>query len=311
MNHKFPIDIHEEVKDALNEGRAVVALESTVISHGLPHPKNIEVTYSMMTAIREHGAVPALIAIADGSLLVGANSSLIERLSDKNSSVRKVSRRDIAFCLAKKELGATTVSATMIASALAGIRIFATGGIGGVHRGAETSMDISADLAELAKTPVAVVCAGAKSILDIAKTLELLESLGVPVFGYDTNYFPEFYCRGTKHRLHMRANTPLEIAEILRLHFSLDQGGAIVAQEIDASQALSSEFVEEIIIAAESEAHRVNKSGADLTPFLLREIAIRSDNKSIASNCALLINNARLAADIAKAYENLNKSLGF
>lgn len=296
----FPLLIAEEIKDALASGQGVVALESTVISHGLPFPENIAAAHALMAAVREEGAVPALIAIVDGFLSVGIKGLAIERLADPSSEVRKVSRRDIAFCLAKKTMGATTVSATMMASHLAGIRVFATGGIGGVHRGAEQSLDISADLYELAKTPVAVVCAGAKSILDIPKTLELLESYGVPILGYRTDYFPEFYCIGDEHKLHMRCESAEALAEVLRLHLSIGHSGAVVAQPIDDRHAFSKTIIEKIIIEAERAAMLAKTRGGELTPFLLREIARRSEGKSIESNCALLINNARLAAVVSR-----------
>ncbi|HXW60153.1 MAG TPA: pseudouridine-5'-phosphate glycosidase [Myxococcota bacterium] len=296
----FNLNIHEEVKDALAENRGVVALESTVIAHGLPTPVNIETTLAMMAAIREQSAVPALIAIFDGQVIIGTSSALVERLADKKASIKKVSCRDIAYTIARKESGATTVSATMTIAAMAGIRVFATGGIGGVHRHVESSMDISADLITLSRRPVAVVCAGAKSILDVPKTLEMLETFGVPVVGFGTDYFPEFYSLSNNYRLHMRCDTPQSLSEVVRLHLSLGQSGLVVAQPIDEQLALPHALMEQHINEAIKKAERASVSGKDLTPFLLKEIASITKEQSIKSNCALLINNARLGAKIAR-----------
>lgn len=300
MNDNLPFFIQEEVEDALSRGRGVVALESTVIAHGLPYPYNFDTTSAMIAAIREEGSVPALIAIIDGVVTVGMSSALIERLADPKASVLKVSRRDLAYAIAKKAVGATTVSATMLIASMAGIKVFATGGIGGVHRGALESMDISADIMELSKTPVAVVCAGAKSILDIAKTLEMLETNGVPVIGYGSDFFPEFYSVGHKHKLSMRCDTPREAALIARLHLGMNQGGLVIAQPIDEQDALPPQLVEEIIAHAIIKAQTAHIRGKEVTPFLLAEIARGTKEESIRSNCSLLIKNARLASRIAK-----------
>lgn len=301
MQNDFPLTIHEEVKDALLEKRGVVALESTVIAHGLPYPHNLATTSAMLAAIRKKGAIPALIAIIDGAIRVGVPSTLIERLADESAPIRKVSRRDIAYTMASKADGATTVSATMCIAKRAGISVFATGGIGGVHRGVASSMDISADILELAQTPVAVVCAGAKSILDVPKTLEMLESHGVPVIGFRTDYFPEFYSLSTNHRLLMRSESPAMLSEVIRLHLSLGRSGIVVAQPIDEAHALPQALIEKHIADALLKAERLEVRGKDLTPFLLKAIAQKTDAKSIASNCALLINNAALAASIVCA----------
>lgn len=300
MNSEFPILIHEEVKDSLSESRAIVALESTVIAHGLPSPVNIDTTRAMIQAVREQGAIPALIAIIDGVVRVGITSAELERLADDKAPVRKVSRRDIAFTMATKATGATTVSATMAIAARAGIRLFATGGIGGVHRGAATSMDISADIFELAHTPVAVICAGAKSILDVPKTLELLESYGVPVIGFGTDYFPEFYSLSTTHRLCMRCNNAHELSELIKLHLSLKKSGLVIAQPIDEARALPHALIESHIAEALKKAERAQVCGKDLTPFLLQAIAQSTNELSIAANSALLINNAALAGSIGR-----------
>lgn len=299
MTIKWPLIISEEIKDALNEKRGVVALESTVIAHGLPYPKNKETTLKMMKAIRDEGAVPALIAIVDGNLFVGSSSVVLERLIDNKSKVLKVSSRDIAYCLATKSIGATTVSATMNIASLAGIRIFATGGIGGVHRGSEQTMDISADIIELSKTPVAVVCAGAKSILDIAKTLEMLETNGVPVIGYLVDYFPEFYCIGDQYHLDTRCDDIGLIKAMIDMHMGLKKSGMIIANSIDENNALPKAVIENALDEALKDAFNNKIQGKELTPFLLKNIALITQEKSVDCNCALLESNARLAARIA------------
>lgn len=296
----LPLIIHDEVATALTENKAVVALESTVIAHGLPYPDNLTIAKDLDQAVRKEGAVPATIALIHGFIHVGLDSLALERLADPKASARKVSRRDIAFTLSQKILGATTVSATMLLAHYAGIKIFATGGIGGVHRGAEYSMDISADLYELSTTPVAVVCAGAKSILDLAKTLEVLETLGVPVWGYETENFPEFFCRGERYILDMHFDSIYNLAQALKIHWKLGlKNGVVIAQNVPKAFALDPNLIELVIKDALLEADRAHIQGKALTPFLLGKIAQKSEGQSLSANKALLLENARLAAQIA------------
>lgn len=296
------IFIHEEVKDALSENRGVVALESTIISHGLPHPENLETALALERIIRSEGAVPATIAIIEGVLHVGLERDQLEALALPNadSVIHKVSRRDLGYLLANKLTGSTTVAATMIAAERAGIRIFATGGLGGVHRGVETTMDISADLTELSKTAVAVVCAGVKSILDIEKTLEVLETYGVPVIGFGTRYMPEFYCEGWRYPLEAHAQTPDNVADILRAHWGLGlESGVVIAQSPPKETALPHDVVEGWIAEALAAAQQQGIKGKRITPFVLSEVVKRSGGRTLAANIALVKHNASLAAKIA------------
>ncbi len=291
----------DEVRTALAEARPVVALESTVISHGLPFPANLEVARAMEATIRAEGAVPATIALADGKIVIGLTDALLERLATEQN-VRKVSRRDLAVVLATRQLGATTVAGTMLCASQAGIRFFATGGIGGVHRGAETSMDISADLTELSRTPVLVVCAGAKSILDLDLTLEYLETEGVPVLGWQTDELPAFYVRSSGYRLPHRVDEPATVAAIARTQWECGLDGLVVACPIPEEYALDPTPLEAATADALLLAREQGIRGSATTPFLLAYVARVTAGESITANKALLLNNARLAARFAVAY---------
>jgi pseudouridine-5'-phosphate glycosidase len=299
VNVKSYLSVAPQVHDALAAGRPVVALESTIITHGMPHPQNLEMARKVEAEVLAQGAMPATVAIMDGKFRVGLEAEDLERLAVEGHSAAKASRRDVAALLVSGELAGTTVATTMMAAHWAGIRVFATGGIGGVHRGAESSFDISADLEELSRTPVAVVCAGAKSILDIGKTLEVLETKGVPVLGYGTNEFPAFWARGSGHALDRRCDTPLEIARILVLQHALGLGGVLVANPIAEADALDGAAIEAQIARAVAEADQRGIGGKALTPFLLQRIFELTGGKSLAANIALVENNARLAAQIA------------
>jgi pseudouridine-5'-phosphate glycosidase len=293
------------IESAIRAGKAVVALESTVISHGLPRPKNLEVARQVEAAICEEGAIPATVGIIDGVITVGLDDEQLEILA-MTDGVRKVSRRDFGIAIARKEHGATTVAGTMIAAHMAGIRIFATGGIGGVHRG-EVG-DISADLPELARTPVAVVCAGAKSILDLPRTLEYLETWGVPVLGYQTATFPAFYATSSGLPVDVRVETPGEVAAILhaRWQAGLD-GGVLVAVLPPAGLALPPDEMEAAIAQALQSAEEAGVTGKVITPYLLSRVAQITAGRSLAANVALLEQNARVAARIALAFTGANK----
>ncbi len=295
------LTIAPEVQDALAGGRPVVALESTVIAHGLPYPANLEIARAMEAAIREEGAVPATIALHDGRIVVGLDAAEVEQLATAKE-VLKISRRDLAVALATRQLGATTVAGTMLCASLAGIRFFATGGIGGVHRGAETSMDISADLTELSRTPVLVVCAGAKSILDLDLTLEYLETQGVPVLGWQTSELPAFYARSSGRKLQQRVDEVNTVAAIARTQWECGLHGLVVTCPIPAEYALDPAPLE----AATEQALRVAREqgvrGSATTPFLLSHVARVTAGESVEANKALLLNNARWAARFARAY---------
>ncbi len=300
------IDLHPDVAAALADQRPVVALESTIISHGMPWPQNAETALAVEAEVRAHGAVPATIAVIDGRLKTGLTSDQIERLGRSGAEVAKVSRRDMALLVARGGTGATTVAATMIVAALAGIRVFATGGIGGVHRGAATSFDISADLQELARTPVAVVCAGAKSILDLRLTLEYLETHGVPVLGYRTHRLPAFFTRDSGLGLDARLEEPADIAGVMKAQWALGfNGGMVVANPIPAEFALPEETVSRAIEQALAEAQAQGLSGKAVTPFLLARVNALTGGVSLAGNIQLVLNNARLAASVAVAYAAL------
>ena len=300
------LDLHPEVASALAEGRPVVALESTIVAHGMPWPQNAETAAAVEAEVRAHGAIPATCAIVRGRLKAGLPADDIEALARGGAQVAKASRRDIALLVARGGTGATTVAATMIVAALAGIRVFATGGIGGVHRGASTSFDISADLQELARTPVAVVCAGAKSILDLGLTLEYLETHGVPVIGYRTDTLPAFYTRDSGLRLEARLEEPAEVAGAMKAHWDLALGGGLViANPIPAAFAMPNEGVDRAIEQACTEAATRGVSGKAITPFLLERVSALTGGGSLQSNIQLVLNNARLAAAVAVQYAAL------
>ncbi len=295
------IALSQEVQTALHDQRPVVALESTVIAHGLPHPANIEVAQAMEAAIRAEGATPATIAIHDGKIAVGLSLDEITRLGTV-ANVQKVSRRDLAYTLATKQLGATTVAGTMLCAHMVGIRFFATGGIGGVHRGAETSMDISADLTELSRTPLLVVCAGAKSILDLDLTLEYLETQGIPVIGWQTDELPAFYVRASGRRLSQRVDDASTLAAIARIQWECNLNGIVVGCPIPAQYAMDAAPLEAATEEALQRARTQGIRGAATTPFVLSHVAAITAGESVAANQALLINNATLAARFANAY---------
>lgn len=299
------LDLHPEVATARAEGRPVVALESTIVAHGMPWPQNAETALAVEAEVRAQGAVPATCAIVQGRLKAGLSADDIERLARGGAQVAKASRRDVALLVARGGTGATTVAATMIVAALAGIRVFATGGIGGVHRGAPTSFDISADLRELACTPVAVVCAGAKSILDLGLTLEYLETRGVPVIGYRTDTLPAFYTRDSGLRLEARLEAPAEVAGVMKAHWDLGLGGLVIANPIPAEFAMPKEVVDRAIEQACAEADAQGVSGKAITPFLLERVSALTGGDSLQSNIQLVLNNARLASAIAVEYAAL------
>ncbi len=291
-----------EVAAALAAGAPVVALESTLISHGLPWPTNLEAARAIEADVRAEGAVPATVAIIDGRLRAGLGAQELEALARAGPTLAKASRRDLPLLLAEGGNGATTVAATMIVAAAAGIRIFATGGIGGVHRGAAHSFDVSADLAELARSPVAVVCAGAKAILDLPATRELLETLGVPVIGFGTDEWPAFWSRGSGLAVDRRLDTPAAVARVLQTKWSAGlAGGVLVAQPIPAEHALPRECVEAAVAQALAQADGAGIRGSALTPFLLARVVEATGGASLQANVALVRANARLAARIAAA----------
>lgn len=297
------IKLTPDVKAALKKGKPVVALESTIIAHGMPYPQNFEMAQHVERIIIEQGATPATIAIIEGELRGGLSNAELETFAKNGPKVAKVSTRDIPFIVARGLSGATTVASTMRLAAMAGIAVFATGGIGGVHRGAEKTFDISADLSEFAISSVAVVTAGAKALLDLALTLEVLETMGVPVVGYGTDQFPAFYSRNSGYKIPMRLDTPSEVAALMKTKWKLGlQGGVVVANPIAASDEIPANEIEPIILGALQEAKRQNISGKDTTPFLLKAIADITRGRSLIANIALVENNARLAAEIALAY---------
>ena len=294
------LHIHPEVKRALSEGQPVVALESTIISHGMPYPKNVEMAKTVSKIIRENGAIPATIAIIDGVLKVGLSTEEIEFLGT-SKDVLKASRRDLPFIISKKLNGATTVATTMILANLAGIKVFATGGIGGVHRGAQETFDISADLQELANTNVAVICAGAKSILDIGLTLEYLETNGVPVVGFGTEEFPAFYTRKSGFGVDYKVDSSMEVATALKAKWDLDlKGGMVIGNPIPEEFEMDYDLITNAIETALKEAEENNITGKKVTPFLLDKVKTITAGKSLESNIELVYNNAKVAAQIAK-----------
>ena len=294
------LDISSEVKAALDSGKPVVALESTIISHGMPYPQNVETALTVERTIRENGAVPATIAIIGGRLKAGLSEAEIEYLGKKGTEITKASRRDLPVLVAKGADGATTVATTMIIAAMAGIKVFATGGIGGVHRGAETTMDISADLEELAGTPVMVVCAGAKSILDLGLTLEYLETKGVPVIGYGTDELPAFYTRRSGFGVDYRLDTPSELAAAFRAKLDMGlRGGMLVTNPIPEEYSMDPDYINGAIDKAVREAKALGIHGKATTPFLLAKIKDITGGDSLEANIKLVLNNARLAAQTA------------
>jgi pseudouridine-5'-phosphate glycosidase len=301
MSGKAYLSISTEVKAALAAGKAVVALESTIITHGMPYPQNLAMAKAVEDIVRAEGATPATIAIMDGRLCVGVSDEDLERLAQTGGTAAKASRRDVSALLVNGEIAGTTVATTMQIAALAGIRVFATGGIGGVHRGAEDTFDISADLEELGRTPVAVVCAGAKSILDIAKTLEVLETNGVPVVGFGSDDFPAFWARQSGHKVDHRFDEPAEIARAIAIQADLGMGGMLVANPIPRENELDSGWIESRIAEALADAEKAGISRKDVTPYLLQRIFELTEGKSLKANIALVENNARVAARIAVA----------
>ncbi len=300
------LDVSEEVAAALAAGKPVVALESTIISHGMPYPQNVETALNVERIVRENGAVPATIAIIGGRLKAGLTPEEIEYFGKKGTAIHKASRRDLAVLCARGEDGATTVTTTMIIAHMAGIKIFATGGIGGVHRGAETTMDISADLEELGQTPVMVVCAGAKSILDLGLTLEYLETKGVPVIGYGTEELPACYTRSSGFKVDYRIDTPEELAAVFKAQNDLALGGGmLVTNPIPEEFSMSAEAINAAIDRAIAECNEKGIHGKQTTPFLLARVAELTGGDSLASNIQLVYNNARLAAKTAAVYASL------
>ncbi len=297
------LNIAPEVSAAIAENRPVVALESTIISHGMPYPQNVETALKVAEQVKKHGATPATVAIINGVMKAGLTIDEIEILGKQGQNVTKVSRRDMPMILTKKMNGATTVASTMIIAQLAGIRIFATGGIGGVHRGAGTTFDISADLQELKQTSVAVVCAGAKSILDIGLTLEYLETHGVPVIGYKTSNFPAFFTRKSGFGVDYRVDTEGELAEMLHTKWAIQlNGGVVIANPVPNEFESDPRIIEKAIKKSLDHAHEQGIKGKAITPFLLGEIERRTEGASLKTNIQLVLNNAGLAARIAKAY---------
>lgn len=295
------IEISPEVQKAINENKPIVALESTIISHGMPYPKNVETALNAQKIVRENGAVPATIAIINGKLKVGLTDEEIDYFGKKGREITKVSRRDIPYIVATKQDGATTVSATMLIANYANIKIFATGGIGGVHRGAELTFDISCDLEELGKTNVSVVCAGAKAILDLPKTLEYLETKGVLVVGYKTKKLPAFYSSSSDYNVDVCINEASVISELINVKNDLKlEGGVLITNPIPSEYEVPHEVIDEVINKAIDEMNEKNIIGKEQTPFLLAKICELTNGVSLESNIKLVYNNCKLAAEIAK-----------
>ena len=295
------IDVRPEVAGALRARQPVVALESTLIAHGLPWPINLETARVAEAAIRAEGATPATIAVVVGRPTIGLSDAELERFA-RSDDILKASRRDLAAAVVQKRDAATTVAATMALAHRAGIRFFATGGIGGAHRGDALAWDISADLTELGRTPVAVVCAGAKSILDVPRTLEILETEGVPVIGFQTDEFPAFYVRSSGEPVSARVNTPEEAAALVAAHLELGGAGVVIAQPVPHEAALKVEELTDAVMRAESAAAESGIRGKELTPFLLAQLAALTEGRTVRANQVLVLENARLAARIARAY---------
>jgi pseudouridine-5'-phosphate glycosidase len=291
-----------EVADALADGRPVVALESTIISHGMPYPRNLETALVVEEVVRSHGAVPATIALVGGRLRIGLDAPALERLAAAGQDVAKASRRDLPVLVARGATAGTTVAATMFLAHRAGIGVFATGGIGGVHRGAERSYDVSADLTELGRTPVTVVCAGAKSVLDLPKTLEVLETEGVPVIGVGSDEFPAFFSRHSGLAVPHRVDSVTELAAVVAAHRSLElPGGILVANPIPAQHEVPADEIGDVIDRAVTEAETQGIAGKDVTPYLLARVTELTEGRSLTANIALVGHNAALAADLAVA----------
>ena len=298
------MDISEEIQNSIKGNGPVVALESTIISHGMPFPKNLETALEVESIIRKEGAIPATIAVVEGRIKIGLSNLELEQFAQGTKTV-KVSSRDLPLAISQKQDGGTTVAATMICARMAGISIFVTGGIGGVHRGSEKTMDISSDLMELARTNVAVVCAGIKSILDIPRTLEYLETQGVPVIGYRTDEFPAFYTTTSGYSVQSRINTAEEIARCMKVKWELGlEGGMVIANPVLREDAMDEEVIEEAITKSLKEASEKGIDGKAVTPFLLERISQLTDGESLKTNIALVCNNALVGAKIASAYGN-------
>ena len=301
------LHIKEDVKQALATGKAVVALESTIISHGLPYPENLATAKAIEASVREQGAIPATIAIIKGKVHIGLDDENLEILANGQTPITKVSRRDIASVIAAKGYGATTVAATMIFAEMAGISVFATGGIGGVHRGGETDFDISADLPELARTNLCVVSAGPKAILDLKLTMEYLETAGVPVIGYRTDDLPAFWSAHSGIDLHDRADDPARIASIMKIKWQAGlAGGLMIANPVPEKDQIPAEALSQVIDDALQAAQNDKITGKEVTPFLLRYIKDNTKGASLVTNQALVLNNAKLAAQIACAYADIS-----
>lgn len=297
------INVHPQILEAIKKNQPVVALESTIISHGMPYPQNVETALAAEQIVRDAGAIPATIAILDGKFRVGLTVEEIDYLGKSGTKIVKASRRDLPYLFAKKIDGATTVASTMIGADLAGIRVFATGGIGGVHRGASTTFDVSADLQELARTNVAVVCAGIKSILDLGLTLEYLETHGVPLIGYQTKELPAFYTRKSGFKVDYQLDSPKEIAELISVKWNIPlKGGVVVANPIPKAFQQDGDFIEKIIQEALLEAEAKQIKGKESTPFLLAKVKELTGGDSLASNIKLYFNNVKLASEVAKEY---------
>lgn len=304
----FKLSFTAEVRAALDKGSAVMALESTIIAHGMPYPQNVETAREVEKIVRDGGAVPATIAILGGEVKIGLTVGELDYLGREGRSIRKVSVRDLPYVAARKLDGATTVASTMRLAAMAGIQVFATGGIGGVHRGAEKTFDISADMTEFANSNVAVVTAGAKAILDLALTLETLETLGVPVVGYGTDEFPAFYSRSSGHTVPMRCDSATELAQLMHAKWAMDlKGGVVVANPIPAAFEIPAGEIAPVIEAAVAKADAKGVIGKELTPFLLAEIANVTAGRSLAANIALAKHNAAVGAAIAVAFAEISK----
>lgn len=299
------IEFSKEVAQAKADKKPIVALESTIISHGMPYPQNVQMATAVENIIRDYGAIPATIALIDGKIKIGLENDELELLA-KSDNVAKVSRRDFAEVIATKQIGATTVASTMMSAELAEIQFFVTGGIGGVHKGAENTMDISADLEELGKTNVTVICAGAKSILDLPKTMEYLETKGVPVIGYQTDELPAFFTRQSGIKLNSFSETPYNIAHICKVKNDLNiEGGVVIANPVPKEHELPKSYIDGIIEEAVKEAETQGINGKDSTPFLLGKIVEKSEGKSLNTNIKLVENNAVLGAKIAVAFNTL------
>lgn len=299
------IEFSKEVAQAKADKKPIVALESTIISHGMPYPQNVEMATAVENIIRDYGAIPATIALIDGKIKIGLENDELELLA-KSDNVAKVSRRDFAEVIATKQIGATTVASTMMSAELAEIQFFVTGGIGGVHKGVENTMDISADLEELGKTNVTVICAGAKSILDLPKTMEYLETKGVPVIGYQTDELPAFFTRQSGIKLNSFSENPDDIAHICKVKNDLKiDGGVVIANPVPKEHELPKSYIDGIIEEAVKEAKAQGISGKDSTPFLLGKIVEKSEGKSLNTNIKLVENNAVLGAKIAVAFNKL------